>query len=85
MVTYAVPEVFQHSLSRALCHVQLSITDQRDICPDLLELTAGHTHQGSVESLETNENAGDHDESSVLSETKIEIRLATGRYKHTVE
>ena len=53
VVTYAAIELFQHPLRartmfRNLHSVQYSITDQRDIRPEFLELAAGHTQQGGV-------------------------------------
>jgi hypothetical protein len=53
VVSYTAIELFRHPLrgktiSRILHSVQFSITDQRHIRPELLELAAGYTHQGGV-------------------------------------
>ena len=53
VVSYTAFELFQHPLrgrivSRTLHSVQFSITDQRDIRPELLELAAGYIYQGGV-------------------------------------
>jgi hypothetical protein len=53
VVSYTAFELFQHPLrsraiSRTLHSVQFSVTDQRDIRPELLKLAAGYTYQGGV-------------------------------------
>ena len=53
VVSYTGMELFQHRLRgrtifRILHYVPSSITNQRDILPELLELAAGYIHQGGV-------------------------------------
>ena len=53
VVPYTAFELFQHPLRdrtifRTLHSVQFSLTDQRYIRPELLELAAGYNHQGGV-------------------------------------